>query len=58
MTHANFDADERGPQHQTLRLKLEAVDKFTTEEQEHVASFIEGAPLHHHARQAFSGQAS
>lgn len=30
-----FDEDERGPQSQTLRLKLEAVDQFTPEEQEH-----------------------
>ncbi len=48
----------RGPQSQTLRLKLEAVDQFTPEEQEHVAAFIEGGLLRHHARQAFSGQAS
>lgn len=53
-----FDDDERGPQSQRLRLKLEAVDQFTPEEQEHVAAFIEGALLRHHARQAFSGQAS
>ena len=53
-----FDDDERGPKNQTLRLKLEAVDQFTPEEQEHVAAFIEGALLRHHARQAFSGQAS
>ena len=53
-----FDDDERGPQSQSLRLKLEAVDQFTPEEQEHVAAFIEGALLRHHARQAFSGQAS
>lgn len=52
-----FD-DDRGPQNQTLRLKLEAVDQFTPEEQEHVAAFIEGALLRHHARQVFSGQAS
>lgn len=52
-----FDDNERGPQSQTLRLKLEAVDQFTPEEQEHVAAFIEGALLRHHARQAFSGQA-
>ncbi len=32
--------------------------QFTPEEQEHVAAFIEGALLRHHARQAFSGQAS
>ncbi|GEL96436.1 helix-turn-helix domain-containing protein [Cellulomonas composti] len=53
-----FDDDERGPQNQTLRLKLEAVDQFTPDEQEHVAAFIEGALLRHHARQAFSGQGS
>ena len=53
-----FDDDERGPQSQALRLKLEAVDQFTPEEQEHVAAFIEGALLRHHARQAFSGHAS
>lgn len=53
-----FDDDERGPKNATLRLKLEAVDQFTPEEQEHVAAFIEGALLRHHARQAFSGQAS
>jgi len=53
-----FDDDERGPQSQSLRLKLEAVDQFTPDEQEHVAAFIEGALLRHHARQAFSGQAS
>lgn len=53
-----FDNDERGPKNQTLRLKLEAVDQFTPDEQEHVAAFIEGALLRHHARQAFSGQAS
>lgn len=52
-----FDKDERGPQSQSLRLKLEAVDQFTPEEQEHVAAFVEGALLRHHARQAFSGQA-
>ncbi len=53
-----FDDDERGPRSQTLRLKLEAVDQFTPNEQEHVAAFIEGALLRHHACQAFSGQAS
>jgi len=53
-----FDDDERGPQSASLRLKLEAVDQFTPEEQEHVAAFIEGALLRHHARQAFSGQTS
>lgn len=53
-----FDDDERGPQNAVLRLKLEAVDQFTPEEQEHVAALIEGALLRHHARQAFSGQAS
>ena len=53
-----IDDDERGPKNPTLRLKLEAVDQFTPEEQEHVAAFIEGALLRHHARQAFSGQAS
>jgi transcriptional regulator with XRE-family HTH domain len=53
-----FDDDERGPQGQSLRLKLEAFDQFTPGEQEHVAAFIEGALLRHHARQAFSGQAS
>ncbi len=53
-----FDEDERGPKNTTLRLKLEAVDQFTPDEQEHVAAFIEGALLRHHARQAFSGQAS
>jgi transcriptional regulator with XRE-family HTH domain len=53
-----FDDDERGPHNPTLRLKLEAVDQFTPDEQEHVAAFIEGALLRHHARQAFSGQAS
>ncbi|WP_244328589.1 helix-turn-helix transcriptional regulator [Yimella sp. cx-51] len=52
-----FDEDERGPQSQTLRLKLEAVDQFTPDEQEHLAAFIEGALLRNHARQAFSGQA-
>lgn len=52
-----YDDDERGPQSQTLRLRLEAVDQFTPKEQEHVAAFIEGALLRHHARQAFSGQA-
>lgn len=40
------------------RLKLAAVDQFTPEEQGHVAAFIEGALLRHHARQAFSGQTS
>lgn len=53
-----FGADERGPKSQRLRLKLEAVNQFTPEEQEHVAAFIEGALLRHDARQAFSGQAS
>lgn len=53
-----FDEDERGPQTPALRLKLEAVDQFTPDEQEHVAAFIEGALLRHHAKQAFSGQAS
>jgi transcriptional regulator with XRE-family HTH domain len=53
-----FDDDERGPQSQSLRLKLEAVDQFTPEEQGHVAAFIGGALLRHHARQAFSDQAS
>ena len=53
-----FDDEERGPQNPTLRLKLEAVDQFTPDEQEHVAAFIEGALLRHHARQAFSGHAS
>jgi len=38
--------------------KLEAVDQFTPDEQEHVAAFIEGALLRHHARQALSGRAS
>lgn len=52
-----FDDNERGPQSQTLRLKLEAVDQFIPEEQEHDAAFIEGGLLRHHARQAFSGQA-
>lgn len=33
----------------TLRLKLEAVDQLTPE-QEHVAAFVEGALLRHHAR--------
>lgn len=53
-----FDDDERDPQSQTWRLNLEAVHQFTPEEQEHVAAFIEDALLRHHARQAFSGQAS
>jgi len=53
-----FDDEERGPKSQSLRLKLGAVDQFTPEEQEHAAAFIEGALLRHHARQAFSGQAS
>lgn len=53
-----FDDEERVPKNQSLRLKLEAVDQFTPEEQEHVGAFIEGALLRHHARQAFSGQAS
>ena len=53
-----FDDEERGPKSQSLRLKLQAVDQFTPEEQEHVAAFIEGALLRHHARQAFSGHAS
>ncbi|MFT4011366.1 MAG: hypothetical protein QM655_15125 [Nocardioidaceae bacterium] len=33
-------------------------DSFNADEQDHVAAFIEGALLRHHARQAFSGQAS
>ena len=53
-----FDEDERGPQNATLRLKLEAVDQFTPDEQQHVAVFIEGALLRHHAKQALTGQAS
>jgi transcriptional regulator with XRE-family HTH domain len=53
-----FDDDERGPRSPTLRLKLEAVDQLTPEEQVHVAAFIEGAAVRHHARQALTGQAS
>jgi hypothetical protein len=53
-----FDEDERSRQNTTLRLKLEAADQFTPNEQEHVAAFIEGALPLHHARQTFSGQAS
>lgn len=53
-----FDEDERGPQTRSLRLKLEAVDQFTPDEQAHVAAFIEGALLRHHAKQALTGQAS
>jgi hypothetical protein len=45
-------------ENRNLRLKLEAIDQFTPDEQEHVAAFIEGALLRRHARQAFSGQAS
>jgi transcriptional regulator with XRE-family HTH domain len=53
-----FDEDERGPQNPTLRLKLEAVDQFTPDQQEHVTAYIEGALLRHHAKQALTGQAS
>jgi transcriptional regulator with XRE-family HTH domain len=44
-----FDDDERGPHNPTLRLKLEAVDQFTPDEQEHVAAFIEGAEFYPYA---------
>lgn len=66
MTDTNFAARSgahvtqiRGYEADTSqRLKLEAVDEFAPEEQEHVDAFIEGALLRHHTGQAFSGQTS
>ncbi len=47
-----------GPRNTSLRLKLEALDQLTDDEQEHVTALIEGALLRHHGRQALTSQAS
>lgn len=46
-----FDAGERGPPDESLRLHLEALDQLDPDEQDHVRAYIEGALLRHQVRQ-------
>jgi transcriptional regulator with XRE-family HTH domain len=46
-----FDADERGPENPSLRLRLEAIDQLDPDEQDAIRALIEGAILRHQARQ-------
>lgn len=45
-----FDPDERGPQDESLRLHLEALDQLDPDEQAGIRALIEGALLRHQAR--------
>ena len=45
-----FDAGERGPQDESLRLHLAALDQLAPDERNSIRALIEGALLRHQAR--------
>jgi transcriptional regulator with XRE-family HTH domain len=45
-----FDPDERGPQDESLRLHLAALDQLDPDERNSIRALIEGALLRHQAR--------
>lgn len=45
-----FDPDERGPQDESLRLHLAALDQLDPDERASIRALIEGALLRHQAR--------